>query len=338
MPRPIDAFALLAALAMPACSPAADDPAPATERRWTSLRDDLDRPALTVWGSSPDDAWIGGGGLASGRGALLLHRVGGRLDEVETGLSETLWWIHGVSADDAWAVGEHGVALRLAGGVWTRVATGTDATLYGVWEEGPDAAWAVGGTPTGAGDDDVLLRWDGHAWSRVAPPRTLGATYYKVWGAAADDVHVVGQGGLALHFDGQAWSEVATGTHADLFTVSGRSPRDVWAVGGAPATVLAWSGTAWARAEGAPPTLEGLVSGVSLGPDGTTLLAGERHQRWLRDASGRWRDGTEEPPARGDYHAAWVDARGDALAVGGNYLALGAPGVAPFGLVARWGE
>jgi hypothetical protein len=52
----------------------------------------------------------------------------------------------------------------------------------------------------------------------------------SVWGAAADDVWAVGDGGLAAHY-GTAWSKVDVGTANGLNAVMGRSAGSVWAAG-----------------------------------------------------------------------------------------------------------
>jgi len=221
------------AVALFGCSPSAEPP-PA--RAWSVVRDDLDRVPLCVFGTAPGDVWIGGGGLKSVSRTLLLHGDGQHFAEIDTPSTETIWWIHGVAGDDIWAVGDAGLALHWDGAAWSRVTTGTTATLYGVWAASPQQVWAVGGSPTGTGETDLLLRFDGTTWTSVAPPRRLGATYFKVWGLSANDVHVVASGGLALHYDGAAWTEAPTDTTAPLFTVHG-SALGVHAIGGPPPTL-----------------------------------------------------------------------------------------------------
>jgi hypothetical protein len=56
--------------------------------------------------------------------------------------------------------------------------------------------------------------------------------YLGVWGSAADDVFVVGEGynDLILHFDGTSWSPMAADS-VWLFDVWGAAGGDVFAVG-----------------------------------------------------------------------------------------------------------
>jgi len=300
------------------------------------VRDDLDRVPLCVWGASPDDVWIGGGGLARTGRILLLRGGGASWLEEPTDVQGTIWWIHGTSGADLWAVGERGLALHWDGALWSPSVTGTTANLYGVWAAAPNDVWAVGGSPASPGPNDVLLHYDGAAWSGVAPPRMLGATYFKVWGLSATDVIVVASAGLALHFDGASWSEVATGAHATLFTVHG-GPAAVRAIGGAPPVLLRWDGQAF-QPEAVPREMSGAMTGIFVDAGGTTFMTGERYQRYRLDTAGKFTNDTDAPPLFGDLHAVWGDGRGNAVAVGGNYVALTSPDVQPRGVVVRYGN
>src|SRR5262249_1183329 len=144
---------------------------PVLPHHWFVVRGDLDRVPLSVWGASANDVWIGGGGLAHAGPVLLLHGDGASFVEQASDVQGTIWWIHGTSASDVWAVGEKGLALHWDGSAWTPRPTGTDATLFGVWAAAPDDVWAVGGSPTSPGPSDVLLHYDGVSFTAVAPPR-----------------------------------------------------------------------------------------------------------------------------------------------------------------------
>jgi len=316
------------------CGPAT--PATPAPKHWSIVANDLDRVPLCAWGSTPADVWIGGGGLAADRPILLMRGSGASFAEQSVDVHGTVWWIHGTGANDVWAVGEKGLALHWDGAAWSRRETGTAANLYGVWAAAPDDVWLVGGSPTAPGPTDVLVHYDGASFTVVAPPRVLGATYFKVWGLSSSDVLVVASAGLALHFDGSSWSEVATGAHATLFTVHGTSAA-VRAIGGAPPTLLRWNGGAF-DPEPIPPQMSGAMTGIFVDAAGTTFVTGERYQRYVRDAAGRFQDDTQSPPLFGDLHAVWGDGQGNALAVGGNYVALANAGVDPKGIIVRYGD
>lgn len=308
------------------CSSPSEPPSPP---HWQVVSE-LDRVALTVHVAAPGDVWIGGGGLGTGPGALLLHGDGAHLTEVTTGRSETLWWIGGSARDDLWAVGERGLALHGDGTTWTAVDTGTTATLFGVWARSKTDAWAVGGSPNGAGPTDVLLHWDGTRWSPIAPP-TKGASFFKVWGG--DDVIVVGVG-VALRGGGSTWTEIPVPNKTSLFTVAGGS-SGIYAVGGGPATLLRLKGTSFESLP-LPDTASGILSGVSVAGDGSLFIVGERAQRYRRSVDGTFHDDSQTLELAGiDLHATAATSDG-ALAVGGNYMALTRPGTKARGVILRY--
>jgi len=114
-----------------------------------------------------------------------------------------------------------------------------------LWANRPDDVWFVGGdfslgvVPTGTG---MFAHFDGCAWS-VTPrpdlPQLLG-----VWGAAPNDVWIVGTSGNAYHWNGSALSAVPVPGATALRSVHGTSSNDVWAVGNA---IFHWNGSAWAQ-------------------------------------------------------------------------------------------
>ena len=311
------------------CSP---PPTPQPESATWHLVRELDRVALTVHVAGEGDVWVGGGGLATGPGALLLHGDGTRFDEIDTGRPETVWWIGGSARDDLWAVGERGLAMHGDGARWTSVDTGTTATLFGVFARAKDDAWAVGGSPNGAGPTDVLLHWDGVRWSAIAPP-TKGATFFKVWGG--DELIVVGLG-VALRGDGTTWTELPVPGRTSLFTVAGGA-SGIFAVGGGPATLLRLGDGGF---EPLPltDTASGILSGVAVAPDGSLFVVGERGQRYRREVGGTLHDDSRDLELPGiDLHAT-AAARGGAFAVGGNYMALTRPGTKARGVILRYGR
>lgn len=307
--------------------------APEPERQWSVAKDGLDRIPLCVWGAGAGDVWIGGGGLGTGAGQLLLRAdVSGALREIPTGRAESLWWIHGAAANDVWLVGEQGLAMHWDGSAFDPRPTPTTATLYGVWASAANDAWAVGGTAGGGGPTDVLLHWDGAKWSAVDPPAKPKSAFFKVWGASAKDVHVVGDG-VAMHFDGAAWKEAPLPTKTFFLTVHGGA-SGVYAIGGPPAALVKWNGAAWEKTA-APSAMSAAMAGVFVDASGTTFLVGEHHQRY-RISSAAIADDTDRGGVTGDLHAVWADGRGNAWAVGGNYMSLATPGTKPIGVIARY--
>jgi hypothetical protein len=64
-----------------------------------------------------------------------------------------------------------------------------------------------------------------------------------IWGAAANDIWAVGEGGTILHYDGSAWSRVTSPTTEQLNAVFGSSANDVWAVGNSGSILRRQSGS-----------------------------------------------------------------------------------------------
>lgn len=298
--------------------------------RWTLPLDGLDRVPLSVAAPARDDVWIVGGALGSGGAALVLHGDGAAWHALDAGTDATLWWVFPRAPASVWAVGERGTVLHGDTRGLLAEAAPTTATLYGVWGASDDDLWAVGGDPDLSG---VVLHRDAAGWHDLTPAGTRAA-FFKVWGAASDDVFICGQMGVMLHWDGAALAAQATGIDREpLFTVAGRAPGDVWAVGGlGSAVALHWDGAAWSRVR--DPLLDAApgLTGVSVDGDGSVFVVGGSGAK-LRRRGGVWRD-ESAAATRADLHA--VSLRdGEVYAVGGNYQA---PAPSPRqGVVAHFG-
>ena len=142
--------------------------------------------------------------------------------------------VHGASADDLWAVGEVGTAVRIldADGDTPSVKpanTQTSNALNVAWVASTSDAWAVGanGTIRHYTGDPVL-------WDVVSDVPTQGVLR-AVWGSSSTDIWAVGDAGVVLHYDGKSWSRVkiaGLGTRRpNLTTVWVPAPGHVW-VGG----------------------------------------------------------------------------------------------------------
>jgi hypothetical protein len=142
--------------------------------------------------------------------------------------------IHGASANDLWAVGMAGAAVRI-----TDAESDTPSAkafnmqtwnaLNAVWTASESDAWAVGAEGTirhYTGDPNV---WD--VVSDVPTKEPLNA----VWGSSPSDVWAVGNAGVVLHYDGASWSRVKIAglrrSRPNLNTVWVASPGHVW-IGG----------------------------------------------------------------------------------------------------------
>ncbi len=94
----------------------------------------------------------------------------------------------------------------------------TYSSFSGVWGSASSDVWAVG--------CDIVVRFDGMAWTRQAPMCLRG-----IWGTSKDNVWSVGAG--IFHWNGIAWSETLLRViqYKDLNRVWGTSESDIWAVG-----------------------------------------------------------------------------------------------------------
>lgn len=334
------AFAMLGAVTMmvgsAGCSDGGTDPAkPPADPAWQVVFDGdaLGGAVLGVWGAAPDRVFAVGGPLGNDGGeSLALRFDGSEWQSLAPGGTETFWWVGGTGPDDVWMVGTGGRIAHWDGSSFTAHDSGVTATLWGVWAASPSDVWAVGGTPEGGVGDgnDIVLRWDGSTWSRVTlPGEPRGRAHYKVWGASSDDLYVVGEAGTIWHKRGADWAIEGEGLAADtLFTVSGCSANEVYAVGGR--HVLVSDGSTWSEA---PVALSNDVNGVSCAAPGEVAIVGFGGLK-QRLVDGTWLDELTDEPFE-DLHATWGD--GDTFwAVGGDWLSKPKPGGRE-GVVARYG-
>ena len=216
--------------------------------------------------ASPDDGWAVGtvGESLSGSGVdtLIEHWDGSAWTISPTPAiefsNEFLTGVAAFGSDDAWAVGRqdrygYGADLpmlfRWDGRTWSAVAAPGAGIPTAIGGSGPDDVWAVG--------RGVLQHFDGDTWSSL-PPLRLDASLVSVTALSPDDAWVAGNipddrpgydhtmHPFVAHWDGTAWSRVRVPhptTDARLASISASSPNDVWAVGGAAATVKRPRGT-----------------------------------------------------------------------------------------------
>src|SRR5581483_348775 len=120
--------------------------------------------------------------------------------------------------------------------------------LTGFWAFSSSDIWAVGAKGT-------ALHFDGQTWSGLTGP---DADEFKgVWGAAPDDVWVIGVGS-AYHWDGARLSPIPSASVAEGNGISGTGPGDIWTVGYGGA-IAHYDGHIWT-------TVEAKTAGVDGGP------------------------------------------------------------------------
>ena len=215
-----------------------------------------------VWGSGPNDVWA-----VAGTG-IITHFDGSswQLSVTRIGVTE-LRSIWGSGPSDVWAVGTpHALhptsddqsILHWSGSGWDQVVENSPSAqaqvLQGVWAAPTGEAWAAA--------FGAVLQWNGTAW---APSSVPSGFYYGVWGRAANDVWVVGNG--ILHFDGGSWINQASniGTVQAVGGVS--TPPD-----SSPAVWAATQSALFRLVPGATPTCEAIQGTCT-----TSCPAGQGH-------------------------------------------------------------
>jgi hypothetical protein len=141
----------------------------------------------------------------------VLRRSNGTWEALETATSATLFGLWGSAADDVWAVGfdqstdGSGTLLHFDGTAFSAVtdlppeAAGAD--LFKVWGAAADDVWVVG-------REDVLIHWDGTAWT--AQPSGLTSNWVTVTGAGEHLVVVGGKSnGTLIERRGGDWVDLS---------------------------------------------------------------------------------------------------------------------------------
>jgi hypothetical protein len=204
-----------------------------------SIANDL----YSVTATSATNAWAVG--YAEVRGpkftTLILHWNGKtwtRVPSPSPTVSPELYGVAATSASNAWAVGWSAVStlsgsktliLHWDGKTWTQVPSpnpagsgnGHSNILQGVTATSAGNAWAVGSSAVPLkGSKNMILHWNGKAWTQVPSPNPFCATCDSLYGVTAT------------------------------------SAKNAWAVGtvnsGGIVVILRWNGTTWKNSPSAP--------------------------------------------------------------------------------------
>jgi hypothetical protein len=139
--------------------------------------------------------------------------------------SETAVTMNAVYVYDggAFAAGNEGFVTQRAGdGTWAESETNKAANFFGLNGVGAYDVWV-------AGDQGVVLHWDGTTWAQVASGTT--ETLNAIYTAPAGRMVAVGNDGVTLAYDGTSWSPLYNETNQNLYAVHGVSGANVWTVG-----------------------------------------------------------------------------------------------------------
>ena len=175
--------------------------------------------------------------------AVLAVEAGGAADVCSVEPCGRMNSIHGASANELWAVGEVGSAVRITGAdgdspVIQGFNTQTWNALNGVWAASPTDVWAVG-----AGGTVRHYTGDAMLWETVAGVPT-NEVLRAISGSSSSDIWAVGDAGIVLHYDGKSWSRVKVAglgpRRPDFTTVWVAAPGHVWV--GAQGVILSLGG------------------------------------------------------------------------------------------------
>ncbi len=311
--------------------------APIAEAEWRPILEELDGALLSVWGSSSKDVWSVGGPLGNeGFESLVVRFDGTKWRRLHPGKFESFWWVHGTGPNDVWMVGEKGRITHWDGTNFREDVSGTTATLFGVYAFAANDVWAVGGTPEGGGPNDVVLHFDGTAWTPETLPAPANVALFKVWGTTPGELYVVGENAVILRRTGGAWRREGEGVgQARLTTVFGCSPQEVYAVGGRDLLSSDGSGT-WKKEPIEPKLVLNDLNGVSCN-NGVVFVAGAGSVKLRKTPTMPWTTDFGKPPLK-DLHAAWVDETGALWGAGGQFTASARPNVRRSGVLARYAK
>ncbi|MBI5500401.1 MAG: hypothetical protein HY907_09170 [Deltaproteobacteria bacterium] len=293
-----------------------------TTATWTVETLTTSETLYSLWGSSTNDIWAGGGW----NGGILLHYDGTTWTEDRTAPSvdrKGYLALSGTAANDVYGSLHDGGIVHYDGTSWRPMEGAVTASLRAVWGVSGQDVFVAGATASPDGrPSTALLRYDGTRWTLASWQEGFKAE--DVWAAARDDVYLVGGDQNIRRWDGASWTTSPVGLFIDidLFGVWGVPGDEIFIVGGQDETITdglprAFHGTFGSWTPLLPPDLPDVdlldVAGtnaddiMAVGSDGTILL------RAGADGLAEIDSGTTET-----LRSVWVDVSGDAFAVGDN--------------------
>jgi hypothetical protein len=219
-------------------------------------------------------AWIASDGTvwAVGDAGTIVRAEPTRMRTIDAGDQRTMLAVHARAGDDVWTAGLAGNVLHYDGSTWTSIESGVDVDLRAIAAAADGTTWVggeegvavrfVGTTPerhdvgvAGAdiralvADDgasiwaagSVLRRWDGSAWTEVAPLVRLA---YDAWSPGPGDVWLAEEDGHVQRFVDGIEQPGLDITGDEATAIWGTSATSVYVAQRGP-SLRRWSGTAW---------------------------------------------------------------------------------------------
>ncbi len=208
---------------------------------WTTENTGLSGELYGVWGSSPTNL------VAVGEHGRILHGDGTTWTERDSGTSNTLFAVWGSSAQDVFAVGSRTI-VHFDGAAWTVMPwPGGYHALDAVWGTASNNVWAVGATSAILRYDGTAWSVETAGAYPVTFSGLWGSSATDVYTAGFSST---GGPSVVLHQDGSGWTQVDVGTTAPLRTIWGRAANDVF-IGGDGGTIRHGAGPkpAWRQGE-----------------------------------------------------------------------------------------
>jgi hypothetical protein len=225
----------------------------------------------TVWGTGPDDIWVGG------RYGALWHKTAAGWSRPMPTSSSSVGWpvIAGTGPSDVWVATDGGALLHFDGTTLKQAHTATSG-VTGIWAGAADDVWitylngadhwdgnawstvSLGYFPAGmsgsdsthvwsVGENGNISRWNGRTWSALSQTQ-LPYGVAALYAGGPNDVWMSAQN-LLFHWDGQAVTQVKSPSTATINAMWGSGPSNVWAAGTG-GVILHWDGTQWGLAGG----------------------------------------------------------------------------------------
>ncbi|MFH1533080.1 MAG: hypothetical protein ABIK09_20330 [Pseudomonadota bacterium] len=181
--------------------------------------------------------------------------------------------------DDVWLIGWDRPILRWDGEALVEAWT-DEVPIYpgGIWGTDSSNVWVAGGIWDGDGVGELLIHWDGTAWTNHETGFEVPLN--GIWGTDDGRLWAMGPQATVLFFDGSAWTQAAVESdpsiaeHTVLRSIWGSSAEDIWVVGSRGqefhgAVAYHWNGAAWTKPPILPAdgTLGGFYSVWGSGPD-----------------------------------------------------------------------
>lgn len=197
---------------------------------------------FAMWGSSASDIFGVGFQMARWNGSSWTY--------TNSPTSQTLRAVWGSSSSQVFAGGDGGVLARFNGTSWSTMTSPVTSAIRGISGSGPSFAlavtasnqvlhwngtnwtaqttpalflngvWVSSPTLAFAVGGNSVFRFNGSTWSSETVP-ALQANLTSVWGSSPTDVYAAGSGGVVLHYDGSSWVQVPRVTGGEALAVTG---------------------------------------------------------------------------------------------------------------------